>query len=100
MPIEQRRTQRWKVSGEVKITPNGSAHAAELFDISAGGARVGLPDDWRPDDGAPLRLFFLDDIDCPVMLQGHVTRVAANHVGLAFEPAQERSISELLRLFR
>ena len=100
MPIEQRRTQRWKVAGAVTLTPNGAAHETEIFDISAGGARVGLPHDWAPADGASLRVFFLDDIDCPVMLQGHVTRVAANHLGLAFESAQERRITELMQLFR
>ena len=100
MPIEQRRTQRWKVSGAVTITPNGAAHATEIFDISAGGARLGLPNDWTPAKGASVRAFFLDDIDCPIELQGHVTRVAANHLGLEFEPAQDRRISELLQLFR
>ena len=100
MALEQRRTQRWPASGAVTITPDGAGHATEIFNISTGGARVGRPDDWMPADGASLRLFFLDDIDCPVMLQGHVTRVAANHLGLEFEPAQERSISELMRLFR
>lgn len=100
MALEQRRTQRWKVSGAVTITPNGSGHATEIFDVSTGGARLGLPVDWTPAGGESLRLFFLDDIDCPVTLQGHVTRVAANHLGLEFEPAQERGISELMRLFR
>jgi hypothetical protein len=100
MAIEKRRTPRWEVSGAVMITPNGAGHETEVFDISAGGARVGLPDDWTPADGASLRVFFLDDIDCPIMLQGHVTRVAANHLGLEFEPAQERRISELMQLFR
>jgi hypothetical protein len=100
MAIEQRRTPRWAVSGAVTITPNGAGHETEIFDISVGGARVGLPDDWTHADGAPLRMFFQDDIDCPVMLRGHVTRVAVNHLGLAFEPAQERRISELMQLFR
>jgi len=100
MALEQRRTQRWAACGTVTITPNGSGHEAELVNISTGGARVGRSDDWTPADGESLRLFFLDDIDCPIMLQGHVTRVATNHLGLAFEPAQERGISELMRLFR
>ena len=99
MALEQRRTQRWPVSGAVTITPNGSRHETEIFNVSTGGARVGLPDDWTPADGAALRLFFLDDIDYPIMLQGHVARVGRDHVGLAFEPAQERRISELMRLF-
>jgi hypothetical protein len=100
MAIEKRRTRRRAVSGRVTITPNGAGHETQLFDLSAGGARVGLPDDWTHADGAPLRMYFQDDIDCPIMLRGYVARVAVNHLGLAFEPAQERRISELMQLFR
>jgi hypothetical protein len=100
MALEQRRTQRWKVSGSVTLTPNGTGHETEIFNLSTGGARVGRPEDWTPVEGTPLRVYFQDDIDCPIVLRGHVTRVAANHLGLAFEPAQERRISELLHLFR
>ena len=100
MAIEKRRTPRREVSGAVMITPNGAGHATQIFDLSAGGARVGRPDHWTPADGASLRVFFVDDPDCPVMLEGHVARVAANHLGLAFEPAQERRISELMQIFR
>ena len=96
---ERRRTPRCAASGAVMITPDGSGHEARIFDISAGGARLGLPDDWTPTDGASLRVFFLDDIDCPIMLRGHVARVDADHLGLEFEPAQERRISELMQLF-
>jgi len=100
MDTEQRHTSRHEVSGAVMITPNGHGHDAEIFDISAGGARLGLPDDWTPVDGASLRVFFLSDTDHPIMLQGHVTRVAVDQLGLAFEPAQEKRIFELMQLLR
>lgn len=100
MDIEHRQTPRQEVSGAVMITPNGHGHDAEIFDISAGGARVGLPDDWTPVDGASLRVFFLADSDDPIMLHGHVARVAVDHLGLAFEPAQERRILALMRRLR
>ena len=100
MDIEHRQTPRQEVHGAVMITPNGHGHDAEIFDISAGGARVGLPDDWTPVDGASLRVFFLADSDDPIMLHGHVARVAVDHLGLAFEPAQERRIRALMRRLR
>jgi hypothetical protein len=98
MDIERRRTPRKEVSTAVMITPNGHGHDALVFDISAGGARVGLSDDWTPADGASLRMFFLTDTDHPIVLQGHVTRVAVDHLGLEFEPEQEGRIRELMRL--
>jgi hypothetical protein len=97
MDIEQRQAPREETSGAVMITPNGHGHEAEIFDISAGGARLGLPDDWTPVDGAPLRVFFLADSDDPIMLHGHVARVAVDHLGLAFEPEQEGRIRALMR---
>lgn len=100
MNVEHRQTPRQEVSGAVMITPNGHGHDAEIFDISAGGARLGLSDDWTPVDGAPLRVFFLSDSDDPIMLHGHVTRVAVDHLGLAFEPAQEGRILALMRRLR
>ena len=98
MDTEKRRTPRKQVSGAVMITPNGHGHNAQVFDISAGGVRLGLPEDWVPANGAALRVFFLFDTNHPIMLQGHVTRVAVDHLGLEFEPAQEAQISELMQL--
>ena len=100
MDTEKRRSPRKRVSSAVMITPNGHGHDAQVFDISAGGARMALSDDWTPADGAPLRVFFLADTDHPIVLQGHVTRVAVDHLGLAFEPAQEDRISELMQMLR
>lgn len=98
MDTEKRRAPRHKVSTAVMITPNGHGHNAQIFDISTGGARVGLSDDWVPANGASLRVCFLFDTNHPIMLQGHVTRVAVDHLGLEFEPAQEERISELMQL--
>ncbi|GAB3380239.1 PilZ domain-containing protein [Lysobacter fragariae] len=100
MDTEQRRAPRKQLAGAVMIVPNGHGHDAQIFDISAGGARFGLSNDWAPTDGASLRVFFLSDTDHPIMLHGHVTRVAVDHLGFAFEPAQDESISELMQLLR
>lgn len=94
--IEKRRHPRQQVSSAVMITPNGDRHNAQVFDLSAGGARVGLPIDWIPPEGIALRVFFLFDTDHPIVLEGHVTRVAVDHLGLEFSPAQEEQIRELL----
>lgn len=100
MDAERRQTSRREVHDAVMISPNGHGHDAEIFDISAGGARVGLSDDWTPADGASLKVFFLVDSDDPIMLYGHVVRVAIDHLGLAFEPDQEGRILALMRRLR
>lgn len=98
--IEQRRHPRQQVDCAVMITPNGDRHNAHVFDLSTGGARMELPLDWNPPDGIALRVFFLFDSDCPIVLQGHVTRVGIDHLGLEFEPAQEDSIRQVMELIR
>ena len=100
MDTEKRRAPRRKVSSAVMVSPNGHGHDAQVFDISAGGVRVELSDDWTPGDGTPLRVFFLSDTDHPIVLHSHVARVAVDHLGLEFEPEQEERISELLRSLR
>jgi len=96
--IEKRQRPRQQVSSAVMVTPNGTRHAAQVFDLSAHGARLGLPDDWIPADGTALRVFFLHDTDYPIVLDGRVTRVAVDHLGLEFAPLQEDRIGELLQL--
>ena len=100
MDTERRRSPRHHVTSAVMISPNGHGHDARVFDISSGGARVVLPDDWTPTDGAALKMIFLPDTDHPIMLHGHVIRVAVDHLGLAFEPEQDERISEVLQLLR
>ena len=94
--VEQRRHPRREIVGAVMIAPNGDQHDAMVLDLSEGGVRVDLPDDWLPSDGAALRVFFVFDGYQAIMLESHVTRIAVDHMGLEFEPAQEDRIRHLL----
>ena len=94
--IEQRRHPRHDVVDAVMITPNGDRHDAQVLDLSLGGARLRLPDDWTPKDGAALRVFFLFDTSDAITLEGQVTRVAVDHMGVQFAPHQEGRIRSLL----
>ena len=96
--IEQRKHPRHEVLNAVMVTPNGDRHDAQVLDISLGGARLRLPDDWVPKDGAALRVFFLFDTDDAITLQGQVSRVAVDHMGVEFAPAQEERIRALLEV--
>ena len=94
--IEKRRHPRRQVFSAVMVTPNGDRHRAHVLDLSEGGARVNLPDDWTPRDGAKLKVFFRVDSDREIALDTHVVRVAIDHLGLQFDPAQEERIEALL----
>ena len=88
--IEQRRHPRQDVLNAVMVTPNGDRHDALVLDISLGGARLRLPDDWLPNRGAALRVFFLFDTSDAITLEGQVTRVAVDHMGVQFAPRAGR----------
>lgn len=92
---EKRAAPRMRTLTAVMVSPNGHAHDAQVLDLSLGGARVRLPQDWTPSDGTHLRMFFLQDTDHAITLEGHVTRVAVDHMGVSFAPAQEAQVLEL-----
>jgi hypothetical protein len=93
---EKRRHPRRVILGAVMIAPNGNRHDALVLDVSEGGVCVDLPDDWAPSDGAALRVFFVFDGHQSIVLQSHVARIAIDHMGLEFDPAQEDRIRQLL----
>ena len=93
---EQRRQGRWQVLSTIMVRPNGDQHEAQVLDVSLGGARMRLPEDWNPSDGARLRMYFLSDTRHAVTLDARVTRIAIDHMGVAFAPAQEERIRRLL----
>ncbi|HSR64213.1 MAG TPA: PilZ domain-containing protein [Xanthomonadaceae bacterium] len=92
---DKRASPRLRTLTAVMVSPNGHAHDAQVLDLSLGGARLRLPQDWAPRDGAHLRIFFLQDTDNAITLEGQVTRVAVDHMGVAFDPAQEAQVREL-----
>ena len=78
--IEQRRHPRRDVVNAIMIRPNGEQHKALVLDVSLGGARLRLPEDWAPRDGANVRMYFLPDSDDAVTLEARVTRVGCIEV--------------------
>src|SRR5688500_6719049 len=92
--IDIRRYPRQEVFSAVTFVPDG--HGAMALDLSTGGARVGLLDDWRPSPDCVLPLCFLSDTDNSIVHRCRITRVAVDHVGVAFEPEQDADIRRLL----
>ena len=93
---EKRRDPRHDVLKAIMVRPNGEQHASQVIDISISGARLRLPEDWNPADGAHLRMYFGFDGDPATQLEGRVTRVAIDHLGVEFDQHQETRIRALL----
>ena len=94
-PQEKRRHPRQSVLTAVMVQPNGHRHEAQVLDLSLGGARVRRPSDWNPSDGAALRMFFEVGGEDEIALQGHVSRVSVDHMGVSFDDAQEDRVQQL-----
>ena len=94
--IEHRRHPRRDVVNAIMIRPNGEQHKALVIDVSLGGARMRLPEDWVPRDGANVRMYFMPDSDDAITLDAQVTRIGIDHMGVAFAPEQEDRILMLL----
>jgi hypothetical protein len=94
--IERRGHSRKEMVMAIMISPNGGGHSADLLDLSEGGVRVGLSIGWTPAPGTLLRMYFRLDACNQVSIEGRVTRVAVDHLGLEFAPAQEAQIQSLL----
>lgn len=95
-PVEMRRHPRQRVLRAVMIAPDGNMHIAFASDLSRGGVRMSLPTGLAPNPGMDLKMSFSCDADL-VVLNGHVVRVASDHMGIAFDEAQEESVDRLLQ---
>ena len=96
---EKRRSPREDVFTTIMISPNGHENRATVYNVSESGARVGLPVDFKRSVGAPVRLFFTVDEDETIILEAEVVRVAVDHLGVQFMPAQEEGIRHVMREF-
>jgi hypothetical protein len=94
---EHRKHPREDIYQAIMVSPNGHQHRAQVLNLSLSGARVGLPDDFNRAVGAELKLYFPIEDEETVMLRGHVVRVAVDHVGVEFNPAQEDDIRYVMQ---
>ena len=93
---DRRRYPRQQMVRAILVRPNGHKLDAHVLDLSLGGARVTLPQNWSPASGAALRMYFENgDQEESITLRGHVTRVGLDDIGVEFDPSQESDIRDL-----
>jgi hypothetical protein len=91
----RRRDERRPVATVILVSPNGLENRTSVFDLSASGARIGLPKDFEFGVGAGVRLFFPTPKG-NIAFGARIVRVAMDHLGIEFGPGQEVAIQELL----
>jgi hypothetical protein len=91
---DRRRYERADVSAAILVSPNGHPHHTTIFDLSVGGARIGLPEHFEHDVGALVRLYF-PNTPGPMVLFAEVKRMAVDHVGVEFADGQQEQVNQL-----
>jgi hypothetical protein len=94
--LERRRYARDELATAVLVSPNGHDNRTTLFDLSDGGARVGLPLDFEHGAGESVRLFFPLTSAPIVVLNARIVRVAIDHLGVEFAEGQAEQIHHLM----
>ena len=93
---ERRRHARNELTTAVLVSPNGHHEATTVYDLSEGGARIGLPEDFEHREGAKVRLFFPRPGVETVVMYGKLARVAIDHLGVEFDAGQEAQARQLI----
>jgi hypothetical protein len=91
---ERRRHERADVSAAILVSPNGQPHHTTIFDLSVGGARIGLPEHFEHDVGALVRLHF-PNTPGPMVLFAEIKRMSVDHVGVEFIDGQQDQVDRL-----
>jgi hypothetical protein len=93
---EKRRHPRKDVFTAAMLVAGDDGYLSEVWDLSAGGARLGRPKKW-PTPGAELiRVFFMLDQDTVIGVAARVVRSAPDHLGVMFVEGQEQRVQALM----
>jgi hypothetical protein len=92
---ERRRHERLDVSAAILVSPNGHPHETTIYDLSAGGARVGLPEHFEHDVGALVRLYF-PNTPGPMVLFAEIKRMGVDHLGVEFAEGQQDQVYRVM----
>jgi len=92
---DRRRHERADVSAAILVSPNGHPHHTTIYDLSMGGARIGLPEHFEHDVGALVRLYF-PHTEGPMVLFAEIKRMAVDHLGVEFSEGQREQVSRLI----
>lgn len=93
---DKRRHPRKDVFTAAMLVLGEEGHLSEVWDLSAGGARLGKPKHWPNPAADMVRVFFMLDQDTVISVSAKVVRTASDHLGVMFLDGQEQRIQALL----
>jgi PilZ domain len=93
---DKRRHPRKDVFTAAMLVVGDEGYLSEVWDLSAGGARLGRPKRWPTDAAAAMRVFFMLDQDTVIGLNARVVRNAPDHLGVMFLDGQQQRIQTLM----
>jgi hypothetical protein len=92
---ERRRHDRVDVAAAILVSPNGHPHETTIYDVSEGGARIGLPRHFEHGVGALVRLHFHRETG-PMIIFAEIRRMAVDHLGVQFAEGQLGLVNQLM----
>jgi len=92
---DRRRHERLDVSAAILVSPNGHPHDTTIYDLSAGGARIGLPAHFEHEVGALVRLYF-PNTPGPMVLFAEIRRMSVDHLGVQFADGQQEQVYRVM----
>ncbi len=93
---EKRRHPRKDVFTAAMLVLGDEGYLSEVWDLSAGGARLGKPKRWPNPAPDQVRVCFMLDQDTVIGVAARVVRTAADHLGVMFVEGQEQRIQALM----
>lgn len=93
---EKRRHPRKDVFTAAMLVLGDEGYLSEVWDLSAGGARLGKPKRWPNPAPHQVRVFFMLDQDTVIGVAARVVRTAFDHLGVMFVEGQEQRIQALM----
>jgi hypothetical protein len=93
---EKRRHPRKDVFTAAMLVTGDEGFLSEVWDLSAGGARLGKPKRWPNPAPEQIRVFFMLDQDTVIGISARIVRTAFDHLGVMFVPGQEQRIQSLM----
>lgn len=93
---EKRRHPRKDIFTAAMLVLGDEGYLSEVWDLSAGGARLGKPKHWPNPAPEKVRVFFMLDQETVIGIWARVVRTAFDHLGMMFLEGQEQRIEALM----
>jgi hypothetical protein len=93
---EKRQHPRKDVFTAALIVAGDDGYLSEVWDLSIGGAKLGMPKQFPSTAARSVRVFFMIDQDTVIALNAEIVRIMPDHLGVRFAEGQRERTKTLL----